>query len=80
MEKSFKFFKRVIDVDPDNAATNYKLGQLLTEKRDFNQALPYATRAMDLDPQNKFYYLHLGDLLKKIKAWKPLSECYEKML
>ena len=61
-QKSYTFFERVLEIDPSNAAANYKVAQLFVETREIEKALPYAKRSKILDPDNKYYYVQLANI------------------
>ena len=62
MRKAISFFERVLEIDPKNAAANYKMAQILSEERELDKALPFAIIAKNQDPLNKYYYLQLANI------------------
>ncbi|PIB37590.1 hypothetical protein BFP72_15790 [Reichenbachiella sp. 5M10] len=60
--KSYMFFERALEIDPQNAAAHYKIAEIFNAEGDLAKSLPYATNARNLDPDNKFYYLYLASV------------------
>ncbi|WP_162555977.1 tetratricopeptide repeat protein [Reichenbachiella versicolor] len=75
-QKAYSFFEKVLELDSDNAAANYKLGQILLENRELNKALPFANRSVELSPKNKFYYLQLANIQTTIGQLEAAEKTY----
>ena len=55
--KSLVFFQRSLELDPDNAATNFKIAEIYNINNDLENALIHASEAVRIQGNNKYYYL-----------------------
>ena len=55
--KALIFFQKSLELNPDNSACHYKVGQILMLGEEYDKALIYAAKSVQLSPKNKFYYL-----------------------
>ncbi|MEQ6121155.1 tetratricopeptide repeat protein [Reichenbachiella sp. MALMAid0571] len=75
-DKSSEYFDKVLEVDPENAAANYKKAQILSEKEENTEALPFAVRAKQLNPKNKYYYILLANIYTNIADLEMAAATY----
>ena len=80
-EESLELFLKVLELDPNNAAANFKAAEILSQGKENTKALAYAQQAVDNGKDNKYYYLllaniytNLGELKKSIAVFKQLTE------
>jgi tetratricopeptide (TPR) repeat protein len=78
--KSLAFFQKALELDPENAAIHYKLGEVYARNNEFDNALIHAIQARDLDPTNKYYYLLLADVYTNKSDFSKASEVYEELV
>ena len=69
VKKAMSAFEKVLSLEPNNAATHYKIAQIYSENNEMYKALPHAQLAQTVNLKNKYYYLltshvqtSLGDL------------------
>lgn len=79
-QKSFAFFERVLEIDPNNAAANYKLSQVYSEKREFDKALPFAIKAMKIGKKNKYYFLQVANLQTNLGQLDQAEKTYSTLV
>lgn len=76
-----KNFEEELQIDPDNAAAEYVLGELAKDESDFAGAIAHYTRATKIDSGFAEAYLGLGTTLVATKQFSeaiPPLETYEK--
>jgi tetratricopeptide (TPR) repeat protein len=75
-------FEQELEIDPNNAASEYVLGELAKEEGDFSTSIAHYTRATKIDNGFAEAYLGLGTALVSTKQFTeaiPALETYEKM-
>jgi tetratricopeptide (TPR) repeat protein len=50
--EAIEYYKKALDVDPDNAQSNFKVGEILRLLEKFPEAIEYYKKALDVDPDN----------------------------
>jgi tetratricopeptide (TPR) repeat protein len=75
-------FEQELEIDPNNAASEYVLGELAKEEGDFSTSITHYTRATKIDNSFAEAYLGLGSALVSTKQFNeaiPPLETYEKL-
>ncbi|MFY0651669.1 MAG: tetratricopeptide repeat protein [Cyclobacteriaceae bacterium] len=75
-DKALENFDKVLDLDPRNAAANFKKAQILKEQGENTEALPYAIRAKQYDPKNKYYYIQLAEIYTNLADLEMAAATY----
>lgn len=78
--KSFVLFQKSLEYNDENAASYYKLADILTKGGELDKALGYAQKALELDPDNKYYYLKNAEIYTKKSNFSEAAAIYESML
>ena len=78
--KALIFFQKSLELNPDNSACHYKVGQILMLGEEYDKALIYAAKSVQLSPKNKFYYLQNADIYSKQSNFAAAAQIYETML
>ncbi|BDC97965.1 tetratricopeptide repeat protein [Persicobacter psychrovividus] len=85
MAKSFVYFEKSLEFDPNNAAAYFKLAEISIHRKELENAKKYAEKALELDNTNRYYYLinaevykKTGELEKAISTYKSLMANVEK--
>ena len=78
--KALVFFQKSLELDPNNAAINFKIADLYNLNNDLDNALIHATEAVRLQDNNKYYYLLLAEIYKKQTDYAKASEIYEQLI
>jgi len=80
--KAKQNFEQELEIDPNNAASEYVLGELAKEEGDFSTSISHYTRATKIDNSFAEAYLGLGSALVSTKQFAdaiPPLETYEKL-
>jgi tetratricopeptide (TPR) repeat protein len=75
-------FEQELEIDPNNAASEYVLGELAKEEGDFSTSISHYTRATKIDKSFAEAYLGLGSALVSTQQFAdaiPALETYEKL-
>lgn len=78
--KAITFFERVLEIDEDNAAANYKIAEIYSENNQVLDALPFAIKAKETSPDNKFYYLLLANVQTSIGELDQAEKTYKELI
>ncbi len=79
-EKSINFFKRILDLDPENYRTHYNLGIAYFNLSRFEEALNSFKIAISIKPDYKHSYYNIGLLYEATENLESAVEAYEKAL
>ena len=79
-DKSINFFKRIIELDPENYRAHYNLGIAYFNLNRFEEALNSYKIAISIKPDNKHVYYNIGLLHEKTENLENAIESYEKAL
>jgi tetratricopeptide (TPR) repeat protein len=67
LEKSHFYFRKALDLSPEEPAINYKMAEVLIKTNQAKEALPFAEKAVKLDEDNKYYALMLAEIYSNLK-------------
>ncbi|MBC7446823.1 MAG: tetratricopeptide repeat protein, partial [Hymenobacteraceae bacterium] len=67
-------------LDPTNAAVNYKLAETSVRLNQLPEALAYGKAAVRLEPKNRFYYLLLAQLYTGQQHYEDAADVYAALL
>ncbi len=67
-------------IDPTNAAVNYKLAETSAKLNQIPEALAYGKAAVRLEPKNRYYYLMLAQLYTSQQQYEDAAEVYAALL
>lgn len=67
LEKSHFYFRKALDLSPEEPAINYKVAEVLIKTNQAEEALPFAEKAVKLDEDNKYYALMLAEIYSNLK-------------
>jgi tetratricopeptide (TPR) repeat protein len=59
-------FKQVLEIDPDDLLANSGLGGIHAELEEYDLALPYLLKALEVKPLHTVAYLSLGETYEKM--------------
>jgi len=79
-DESINFFKRIIELDPENYRAHYNLGIAYFNLNRFEEALNSYKIAISIKPDNKHVYYNIGLLHEKTENLENAIESYEKAL
>ncbi|MFY0607262.1 MAG: tetratricopeptide repeat protein [Cyclobacteriaceae bacterium] len=78
--KALELFKKALELDPDNAAINFKVAEILTQNGELSQALAYAETSRKSQPLNKYYLLLTAEIYKGLSELDKATEIYQEMI
>ncbi|NVM16887.1 MAG: tetratricopeptide repeat protein [Candidatus Lokiarchaeota archaeon] len=79
-EKSTTFFKRIIELDPNNYRAHYNLGIAYFNLDLFEEALNSYEMAISINPDYKHSYYNIGLLHEATENFEKAVKAYEKAL
>jgi pentatricopeptide repeat protein len=80
LDKSYDFFKRALELDPNNPFTNFNVGSFLRSIGLYSQAAKYYSRSVELDPLSTVSYDVLLDCYVRIGEFDKADDCVKKAL
>ncbi len=78
--KALELFKAVLEIAPNNPVVNFKIAEILIKNGESREALPYATKAMNLDKSNKYYILLAAEVHKALSDFDEAARLYQQMI
>ena len=69
-----------LEITKNNFETFFLLGSIYGIKKNFNKAVLYLEKAIDLKPDHIISILNLGIILKKINQTEKSIHCFEKVI
>lgn len=78
--KSFVLFQKCLDIDNSNAASHYKIAQILLKGDEIDKALVSINQSLKLEKNNKYYYLLAADLYTRQSDFESAAEIYEELI
>ena len=79
-EKAYELFLVAEELNPENAAVNFKLAEVLVKKGDLLAAAEYSKKARTQDPDNKYYYIQNAEIAQGLGNIEEASRIYEEMI
>lgn len=65
LDKALSLFAQCIKKNPEYDAAIYEMAMILNQKKQLDEALLFAKKAVKIDSENKWYKLLLGDIYEK---------------
>jgi pentatricopeptide repeat protein len=78
--QALTYFTEVLKIDPNNAAANYNIAQIMLVMAMYEKGVPYAQKAIKLDKENIWYRLILTNLYLENKQLKQAIEAQESLV
>jgi len=78
--KSYQLFVKALELDPENAAINYKIAEILSKGDDLDRALIHITKSLEVDKSNKYYYLLAAQIYTQQSNFKEATRIYEDLV
>lgn len=79
-QRAFENFQKVLSIDPNNAAANFKSAHILNLNKEFTKALSFAIKAKDQGTKNKYYYLLLAEVYTNLAQLDNAILTYQELL
>ncbi|MCS7078156.1 MAG: tetratricopeptide repeat protein [Bacteroidia bacterium] len=78
--QALTYFTEVLKIDPNNAAANYNIAQIMLVMAMYEKGIPYAQKAIKLDKENIWYRIILTNLYLENKQLKQAIEAQENIV
>ena len=79
-EEAIALYIKVLEADPNNAATHYELSGLYDTQGMFTKAISHSEKAVQIDSENHWYNVQLAFLYQKHRFYKKAAEAFEKLV
>ena len=73
-------YKQILKIYPNNAKTNFLLGSLSLQIKNFDEAKPLLEKAIKINPNNSQAQNNLGIVYSEIGEIHKAKKCYEKAI
>ena len=78
-QEALNLYLELLDKDPGNATAAYQVAVLLSERKQFSQALMYAEKACSLEPENEWFALLVTEIYKNTRQYTRAAEVFRKL-
>ena len=78
--QAIDLLQQSLKLNPDNAATHYKLAQLYRLQKEYDNALLHSRQAVKLKPDNEYYYIETAELYGTIGQFSLAARQLQEML
>jgi len=79
-KKAEELLRQYIDHYPSDPVGYFELSSILANKKNMDEALKYAQKALSLEPSNLWYQQYLAELYRQQGAYKDAINLYEKII
>jgi tetratricopeptide (TPR) repeat protein len=79
-DEAEKYYKQLIQKEPENPKFNFEYGQLLLNKKDFPEGLKLIAKAMLAVPDYNYFFKNIGNIYFSAKMYKESIDAYEEYL
>jgi serine/threonine protein kinase len=80
LDRSYDFFKRAFELDPNNPLISFNFGSFLRSIGLYPKAIKYYSRSVELDPLDTLSYEMLSDCYVRIGEFDEVANCVNKAL
>lgn len=80
LDEALQYYKKAIDLDPDNSLVFYNTGILYNIKSDYHNAVDVLERSIKMNKENVYAYLALGDALERQKEITKAISVYKDLM
>ena len=81
--KALLYFQRVVELNPDNSAVHYKIGEVLsksTKEDDLIKASASVENALRLEKKNRYFYLLAANIYASLNNFSKAEQTLETMM
>lgn len=78
--KAYVLFLKALEIEPQNAAINFKIAETLAKNDEMEKAIGYALKAVELNPKNKYYYLLTAQIYGRQGNYHESTKLYKAMI
>lgn len=79
-DRAYFYFKKSLEIAPNEAATNFKIAEILLRANQVDEALTYGMKAVEADPSNKYYRLVMAEVFSKQGQPKKAAQILEELM
>jgi tetratricopeptide (TPR) repeat protein len=79
-QEALNKFKTCLDIMPENAAVYYEVAQIYFKGSRYNEALPFAKKAVEFDEENNWYLNLLADCYRELGQLNQAISAYQKAI
>jgi tetratricopeptide (TPR) repeat protein len=79
-DRAYFYFKKALEISPDEAAINFKIAEILLRANRVEQAMEYGMRAVESNPENKYYNLVMAEAYTKQNQPLKAAEILENLM
>jgi len=80
VNKALEYYKRILELDPEDPFVHHKIGIIYELKKEFSIAMGYYKEAIKINPNFGPSYLNLGQIYKHNGNREEAVECFNKYL
>ena len=80
LQDAQNYYQKVLEIDPDHAATNNNLGVIFKDLGETQKAKEYYKKAIEVNPNYADAHNNLGIILIELKEYQKAKDCYEKTI
>lgn len=80
LEVAKDYYKKILDVNPEHFQTNYLLGNLYAQLKDFHNAKKFFQIALNIKPSDKGLLNNLGNVFRELGNNLKAIEYYKKVI
>lgn len=78
-QEALELYLELLDKDPGNATAAYQVAVILSERKQFSQALMYAERACALDPENEWFALLVTEIYRNTRQYDKAAGVFRRL-
>lgn len=71
-----EMFKQVLEIDSEDLLANAGVGSIYVELEEFEQAIPYLLKSIEVKPTHSMSYVALGAAYSGLKRWDEATKTY----
>ncbi|GAB4370542.1 MAG: hypothetical protein Kow00121_11330 [Elainellaceae cyanobacterium] len=79
-EEMIECYQKLAELQPENAQIHHKLGDLLNQQEQWQQAVTAFERAIALNPEFSWSHNNLGDALLHLERWQEAADAYRRAI
>lgn len=78
-QEALNLYLALLDKDPGNATAAYQVAVILSDRKQFSQALMYAEKACALDPENEWFALLVTEIYKNSRQYVKAAGVFRRL-
>ena len=80
LEQAESLYRKLLEIDPRNAAALHLLGAISYQTRKYQIAVDLIVHAIEINPNDASYHSNLGLVLQELKELNAAVACYDKAI